>query len=61
MSEKHKNLRRVLNYFKHSLGFISAVSGSVSIFVFASLVGVHVGITNSAVGTQPTKLVPRTF
>ena len=49
MSKKYNNVRRVLNYFEHFLVFISAVSGCFSISVFASLVGVPVGIASSAV------------
>ena len=41
---------KVLNYFEHFLVFVSAVSGSVLISVFSSLVGVPVGIASSAVG-----------
>ena len=49
MSKKYNNVRRVLNYFEHFLVFISAVSGCFSISVFASLVGVPVGIASSTV------------
>ena len=48
MSEKHKKACNALNYFQHFLIFISAVSGCVSIFAFASLAGVPVGIASSA-------------
>ena len=51
MSEKHKKMCRVLNYFKHFLFFISVVSG-VSISAFASLAGIPVGIGSSAVGLK---------
>ena len=37
---------RALNYFEHFFIFLSAVSSSVSISVFDSLVGVPVSITN---------------
>ena len=49
MGEKHKKVCRALNYFEHFIIFVSAVSGCVSIFGFASLVGVSVFITSSAV------------
>ena len=42
MSEKHKKVCRALNYFDHSLVFVSAVSRYVSISAFASLLGVAV-------------------
>ena len=40
---------KALNYFEHFV-FIFAVSGCVLISVFVSLIGVPVGITNSALG-----------
>ena len=52
MSEKHQKVSRALNDFEHFLIFISAVSGCVLIFSFASLVGIPVGITNSPVGLK---------
>ena len=38
-----------LNYTEHLLVLVSTVTGCVSISVFASLVGILVGITSSAV------------
>ena len=52
MSKKHKKVCRVLNYIEHLLILISAVSGYVSISVFASLVGIPIGITSSAIGLK---------
>ena len=46
MSEKHKKACRSLNYFKHFLVFVSAVSGCVSVSAMASLVGVTLGIAS---------------
>ena len=43
---------RTLNYFKHFLVFMSAVSGCVSISAFSSLVGVPVGIASCEVGIK---------
>ena len=40
------------NYFEHSIRFIYAVTGCLSITAFASLVGTPVRITNSAVGLK---------
>ena len=48
MIEKHKSVCRDLIYFSHFLIFISVVSGCVSFFAFASLVGIHVDIASSA-------------
>ena len=50
MSEKQ--VCKALNYFKHFLIFISAVTGFISVFPFALLVGVPVGIANSVVGLK---------
>ena len=50
MSQKHKKVCRVLSYIE--LYLISAVTGCVSISVFASLVGIRIGITSSAVGLK---------
>ena len=52
ISGKHKRVFRPLNYTKHFIVFISAVSGYVSISAFASLVSVPVGIASSAVGIK---------
>ena len=49
MSEKHKKVRRALNYFEHFPFFVSAIRGCDSVSCFASLVGVPVGIKSSAV------------
>ena len=52
MRKRHKKTCRALNYFENVLLFTSAVTGCVSISAFASLVGVLVGITSSAVGLK---------
>ena len=51
-SKKQKKDCRVLNYIEHLLILISAVTGSVSISAFASLVGIPIGIATSAVGLK---------
>ena len=48
-----------LNYFQHFFVFVSAVTGCVSISSFASLVGVIVGITSSAVGIKICAITAR--
>ena len=50
MSEKLKQVSRALNYSEHLL--VSGVNSCVSVSVFASLVGVSVGIASSAVGIK---------
>ena len=52
MIEKHKKKCGALNYFEHFLVFASTVNGHVSISVFASLIGVPVGILSSAIGLK---------
>ena len=52
MTEKHKNVCRGLNYFQHFLVFLSAISDCVSIFAFASLVCVPVGIKSFVLGLK---------
>ena len=44
MSKKHKKVSRVLNCIDHLHILVSTVTGCVSIFVFASLVGIPLGI-----------------
>ena len=52
MSKKHKKVCTTLNYIEHFLILASAVTGCVSIFAFASLVGIPIGIISSAVGLK---------
>ena len=52
MSEKHKTVCRDLNYFEHFIIFDSALSSCASTSVFASLIGVFVGIASSAVESK---------
>ena len=52
MSKKYKKGCRVLNYIDQSLILISTISGCVSISAFASLVGISIGITSSAIGLK---------
>ena len=49
MSKKHKKVYRFLNYIEHLLILIFTVSGCVSISAFASIVGISIGITSSAI------------
>ena len=52
MSKKHKKPCRVLNYIDHSFIVISTITGCVSISAFASLVGIPIRITSSAIGLK---------
>ena len=52
MSEKHKKVCWALNYLEHFVVFLSALNRCVSISAFASLLGVPVSITSSALGSK---------
>ena len=52
MNKKHNKVYKVLNYIEHLPIFISTVAGFVSISAFASLVGIPIGITSSAIGLK---------
>ena len=47
-----KKVCTTLNYIKHSLILIPTITGCVSVSAFASLVGILIGITSSAVGIK---------
>ena len=52
MSKMHKKVCRVLNYIEHLLILISTVTGCISIFAFASVVGISIAITSSTTGLK---------
>ena len=52
ISKNHKKVCKTLNYTEHLFIFASTVMGFVSSFSFASLVGIPLVITNSAVGVK---------
>ena len=52
MSTKHKRVCRVLNYIDDLLIAIFTITECVSISDFASLVGIPIGITSSAIGLK---------
>ena len=49
MNKKHKKVCTTSNYIEHFLIFASTITGCVSISAFASLVGILIGITSSAI------------
>ena len=51
-SKKHKKVCSVLSYIDHSLIVISIITKCVSIFVFASLVGILLGIASFIIGLK---------
>ena len=52
MSKKHKKVCTTLNYIEHFLILTSTIAGYVSISYFASLFGIPIGITSSAIGLK---------
>ena len=48
ISKNHKTVSTTLNYIAQFLVLASAVTGCVSVSAFASLVGISIGITRSA-------------
>ena len=51
-SKKHKKVCTTLNYIENFLILASTISGCVSISAFASLVGIPIRITSSAIGLE---------
>ena len=52
MSKKHKKVCTTLNYIEHFLILASTITGCISISAFASLLGIPIGITSSAIGLK---------
>ena len=52
LEEKEQNelMRRKLNYIEHFLILAFTITGCISISTFASLLGIPIGITSSAIG-----------
>ena len=49
MSRKHKIASTTLNYIEHFLILGFTIGGCILISAFASLIGIHIGITSSAI------------
>ena len=52
MSRKHKNVCAALNYIEYFLILASTITGCISFSAFASLLGIPIGITSSAIGIK---------
>ena len=52
MIKKHREICTILNYIEHFLILVSTITGCVSISAFASLIGIPIGITSSAIGLK---------
>ena len=57
MSNKHKTICTTLNYIEHFLVLASAVTGCISISAFASLLGIPIEITSSAIGLKTCAII----
>ena len=51
-SKNHKKVCTTLSYIEYFLILASTITGCVSIYTFASLVGIPIGITSSAIGLK---------
>ena len=49
MNKKCKKVWMTLSYIEHFLGLVSVVTGCISISAFASLLGISIKITGSAI------------
>ena len=52
ISKKHKKICTNLNYIEHFLILASTITGCISISAFASLIGIPIEITSSAIGLK---------
>ena len=52
ISRKHKKVCTTLNYSKHFLILASTITRCISMSDFASLIGIPIGITSSAIGLK---------
>ena len=52
MSRKHKKLCGILNYIKHFLILAYTITKCISVFAFASLPGIPIGIISSTIGLK---------
>ena len=52
VSKKHKKVCTTLNYTEQIFNLASTITGCISISVFASLIGVPIGIKSSAIGLK---------
>ena len=58
MSRKHKKVCTTLNLIEHFLISASAVTGCILVSAFASLLGIPIGITSSAIGLKICAMTP---
>ena len=58
-SKKHKKICTTLNYIENFLILASTITGCVSIYALASLIGILKGITSSAIGLKLCAITAR--
>ena len=59
MSRKQKKVCTTLNYIEHFLVLASKITGCISISAFASLLGISIGITSSAIELRMCAITAR--
>ena len=52
ISKNHKKVCTTQNYIEQVLILVSTITGCISIFAFASLIGIPIKITSSAIGLK---------
>ena len=52
MSRKHRKVCTTINYIEHILILASTITGCISISTFASLIGIPIRISSSAIGLK---------
>ena len=57
MSRKHRKVCTTLNYIEHFLILASAVTGCISISIFASLLSIPIGITSFPIGLKVCAII----
>ena len=60
MSRKHKKVFTPLNYVEHFPFLVSAIIGCISVSAFASVLGIPIGITSSAIALKTCAIVAGT-
>ena len=52
MSRKHKKVCTTVSYIEHFLILVLIIVGCISVYAFASFIGIPIGITSSAIGLK---------
>ena len=57
MSRKHKKVCITINYIEHFLIIAFTITGFISISIFASLIGIPVGLTSPSIGLKTCAII----